>query len=631
MIQLIEWRCRACACAMLVALGLAAFLGPPVAFAQDRPNILWISSEDNGPDLGCYGDAYATTPNLDALARRGMIYRNVWAAAPVCAPSRTAIISGMVPASTGSEHMRSLVRLPEGMAFFPQLLRNEGYYCTNNSKEDYNLDPGAPVWDESSTKAHWKNRGAGQPFFAVFNSIVSHESRLRGQSRPLVHDPAKVHVPGYHPDTLEVRADWARYYDNLTLMDAELGGRLDEIEAAGLAGDTIIVYFGDHGSGMPRHKRMAMNTGLGVPLIVYFPEKYRHLAPREYTAGGSSDRLVGFVDFAPTALRLAGIEPPAYYQGRVFAGVGETPAPEYVFGSRARMDERLDLVRAARDERYVYVRNFMPHRPHGQFIAYQFMTPTTAVWSALYKEGKLTPAQAYFWGPKAPEELYDLENDPEELTNLATNASHAETLARFRRVLDAQMIETRDVSFVPEPELRRVRAEITPYDYGHDDARYPMQRVLDTAHAASMGSPERTADLVASLGDANAAVRYWAVLGLFMRGESAVIAQRDRLRAMFSDESPAVRIAAAEAMAAHASGADAKTATELLIELANIERDDVTAAVMALNALDYLDAKAAPYAAQIAALPATDTHLDERYRSYAKNLIQRIATSMGPH
>ena len=612
----------------IVALVAVAF--GLVASAQDRPNILWISSEDNGPSLGCYGDAYATTPNLDALARRGMIYRNAWAAAPVCAPSRTAIISGMYPASTGSEHMRSLVRLPGGMAFFPQLLRQEGYYCTNNSKEDYNLDPDTVVWDESSTKAHWKNRGTGEPFFAVFNSIVSHESRLRGQSRPLVHDPAKVHVPGYHPDTAEVRADWARYYDNLTLMDVELGARLDEIEAAGLADDTIIVYFGDHGSGMPRHKRMAMNTGLRVPLIVYFPKKYRHLAPREYAADGASDRRVGFVDFAPTVLRLAGIEPPGYLQGTAFAGGGETASPEYVFGSRARMDERLDLVRAVRDSRYVYVRNFMPHRPHGQFIAYQFMTPTTAVWSALYREGKRTPEQAYFWGPKAPEELYDLESDPEELNNLAADPAHAEILARFRSVLDAQMIETRDVSLVPEPELRRVRAEITPYEFGHDDARYPMERVLDTAHAASMGTPERTPDLVMRLGDTNAAVRYWAVLGLFMGGEAVVVPQLDRLRTMLSDESPSVRTATAEAVATFATGSDARAAIELLIELANVELNDVAVAVMALNALDYLDAKAAPHAAQIAALPVSDTHVDERYRSYVKNLIERIAASMGP-
>ncbi|HRX79964.1 MAG TPA: sulfatase, partial [Pirellulaceae bacterium] len=247
-------------------------LGSTVALtAEDslRPNVLWITSEDNGPHLGCYGDDYATTPNLDALAARGMIYRTCWSNAPVCAPARTTIISGMYPTSLGAEHMRSMTQLPDAFKMYPVYLREAGYYCTNNSKEDYNVKPTGEVWDDSSGKAHWKKRADGQPFFAIFNHTISHESKLRTRPHKAVHDAAKVRVPAYHPDTPEVRQDWAQYYDRITEMDALAGENLQEIAAAGLADDTIVFYYGDHGSGMPRSKRWPYNSGLQVPLIVY--------------------------------------------------------------------------------------------------------------------------------------------------------------------------------------------------------------------------------------------------------------------------------------------------------------------------------------------------------------------------
>ena len=239
------------------------------------------------PNLGCYGDDYAATPNLDALAARGMRYTNANSNAPVCAPARTTIITGLYPPSTGAEHMRSLVKLPARFRMFPQFLRDAGYYCTNNNKEDYNVEKPGGVWDESSKKAHWKNRRKGQPFFAVFNHTITHESQIRNEidEADQIHDPAKVRVPAYHPDTPEVRRDWAQYYDRITMMDKQAGAELQELERAGLADDTIIFFFSDHGSGMPRSKRSACNSGLNVPFIVYFPPKWRHLAPKDYRAG----------------------------------------------------------------------------------------------------------------------------------------------------------------------------------------------------------------------------------------------------------------------------------------------------------------------------------------------------------
>jgi arylsulfatase A-like enzyme len=291
---------------VLLILAVVATVLVTHAAETARPNILWITSEDHGPQMGCYGDRFATTPNVDKLAARGMIYTRAWSCAPVCAPARTVLISGMYATSTGSEHMRSLVPYPAARKMYPQLLHEAGYYCSNNAKEDYNLDKAGKVWDDSSRKAHWKDRKPGQPFFAIFNSEKSHESRIRVRPHTQIHDPAKVRVPAYHPHTPEVRQDWAQYYDVVSEADADAGQRLRELEEAGLAESTIVFYFGDHGSGMPRCKRWPYNSGLHVPLVVYIPEQFKDLRPPEYTPGGKSDRLASFVDFAPTLLSLLG-------------------------------------------------------------------------------------------------------------------------------------------------------------------------------------------------------------------------------------------------------------------------------------------------------------------------------------
>ena len=264
-----------------IAFCAALLLFRVSAAESSRPNILWITSEDHGPEMGCYGDKLATTPNVDALAAKGLLYTRAWSTAPVCAPARTALISGMYPSANGSEHMRSLVPMPRGTKMFPQLLREAGYYCSNRSKEDYNLEKPGKVWDESSNKGHWRNRREGQPFFAVFNSTKSHESQMRIRPHTPIHEPAKVRVPAYHPDTPEVRRDWAQYYDKVTEADADAGRVLAQLEADGLAGNTIVFYFGDHGSGMPRSKRWPYNSGLHVPLVVYIPEQFKHLRPPE--------------------------------------------------------------------------------------------------------------------------------------------------------------------------------------------------------------------------------------------------------------------------------------------------------------------------------------------------------------
>jgi uncharacterized sulfatase len=612
----------------ILAIVFLAFAAVPTRAEAPRPNILWISSEDHGPHMGCYGDKYATTPNVDKLAAKGTIYLHAWSCAPVCAPARTAIISGMYPPATGGDHMRSLVLYPAGKKMFPQLLREAGYYCTNNDKEDYNLAKPDQVWDVSSKEGHWKNRKGGQPFFAVFNCLKSHESNIRKRPYKAVHDPAKVRVPAYHPDTPEVRQDWAQYYDIISEADADASIRLKELEDAGLTDDTIVFYWADHGSGMPRSKRWPYDSGLHVPLVVYIPDKWKSLAPKDYTRGGKSERLVNFVDFAPTVLSLAGIQPPDYLHGHAFLGKYATPPQPFMFGFRGRMDERYDLVRSVTDGRYVYIRNYMPHLIYGQHIAYMFVTPTTRVWKKLHDEGKLNAAQDRFWNPKPPEELYDLSNDPDEVTNLAAVPEHQDVLKKLRQAQQDYAKKTRDVGFLPEGERLSRAPGTSIYDMAQDDAKYPFQRIFDMAELAAGLKPEAIPGMKKALGDSDSAVRYWAALGLLMRGRKGFEEATTELRAALTDRSPYVQIVAAEALGKYGSEEDVKRALQVLVEHGNWDKNDVFSTIAALNALDALGAKAAPMAETIKALPTKGKVPDPRYLPFVPNLLKSIAENL---
>jgi uncharacterized sulfatase len=608
-------------------LFVAALAGP--VFADDRPNVLWLTSEDHGPHVGCYGDKFATTPTIDALAARGMLYRHCWSNAPVCAPARTTLISGLYPTSTGSEHMRSLLPYPAGKKMYPQFLRDEGYYCTNNSKTDYNLDEPGKVWDESSGKAHWRNRAPGQPFFAIFNSTKSHESQVRRRPHTPVHDPAGVRVPAYHPDTPEVRRDWAQYYDVVSEADADAGRVLRQLEDDGLTEDTIVFYYADHGSGMPRCKRWPYNSGLQVPLVVHFPEKFKSLASPDYKPGGKSQRLVSFVDFGPTLLSLAGIEPPDWMQGQAFLGKFQDEPREFMHGFRGRMDERFDLVRSVSDGRHVYIRNYMPHKIYGQHVSYMFQTPTTQVWKKLHDESKLTPEQDIFWNNKPPEELYDLTTDPDEVHNLAASPDHQEILARLRKAQRDHAREIRDVGFLPEGELHSRSQGASPYDMAREEGKYPFDRVFEAAEVASMLRPEDAPRMAEALKDQDSAVRYWGALGLLMRGETAVSAARAELAAALKDDSPYVRIVAAEAIAQHGRESDLKPALDVLAALGPIDANGVFVSMAALNSIESLGANAAPLAAPVRRFPAQGEVPHARYNSYVPRLLERLGTTLG--
>ena len=619
--------------AMIASVAVLVGMLPAAADDETRPNILWVTSEDNGPHLGCYGDDYADTPHLDALAARSLRYHRHWSNAPVCAPARTTIISGMHATSLGGHHMRSGVRLPPEIKLYPRLLREAGYYCTNNSKTDYNFAEPDAGWHQSNRQAHWRGRPDEQtPFFAIFNFTVSHESQIRTRPHTPVHDPDAAPLPAYHPDTPEVRRDWAQYYDKVTEMDAQVGKVLAELEEDGLADSTIVFYYGDHGSGMPRSKRWPFDSGLRVPLIVHFPEKFRHLAPADYEPGAESSRLTSFVDLAPTVLSLAGIEPPSYMQGAAFAGPHEAEPKRYLFGYRGRMDERIDSVRTVTDGRYLYMRHFYPDRPYLKHVNYMFQTPTTRVWKRLFDEGKLNEPQAKFWQPKPVEELFDLQTDPDEVDNLAGQEGHAERVAAMRSVLRQWMVDTGDLGLMPEAEMHRRSGTRPPRDL-IDRQELPLGRIADLAFSAldNATGPD-VSRLVALTRDDDSVIRYWAVRGLDRRLRSGELSDAERraasarLLVALDDESPSVGVAAGDGLLATGTASARQTAVARLLVLANLEKVGHLVPVAALNVLDIHwgrlddDDRAA-----IRKLPSSEQGAPPRVGGYVARLLEYLA------
>ncbi|GIX06368.1 MAG: hypothetical protein KatS3mg115_0771 [Candidatus Poribacteria bacterium] len=434
--------------------------------AASRPNILWISLEDVSPRFGCTGDPVARTPNIDRLAAEGVRFPNAFCVAPVCAPSRHAIIVGLYPTYSGAHHMRTTHRnphtpelptpyevvLPPEAKILPEYLRAAGYYCTNNVKTDYQFSPPVTGWDENSREAHWRNRpDPSQPFFAVFNETFTHESGMwPREDRPLETDPTTVSVPPYLPDTPRVRETIARHYDNLARADRFVGELLEQLEEDGLAENTIVFLWSDHGEGLPRAKRWLYDTGIRIPLIVRWPEAHRNgaLAP-----GSTDDRLVSLIDLPPTVLSLCGLDIPAHMQGQPFLGPQAQPR-QYVYATRDRYDETYDMVRAVRDRRFKYIRNYRPELPRFLWIPYRNRHPAMQELWRLHAEGRLEgPALELFRYPRPVEELYDCENDPWELNNLANNPAYREVLERMRSALEAWRQRFDRWGEVPEAQM----------------------------------------------------------------------------------------------------------------------------------------------------------------------------------
>lgn len=451
-------------------------------FAQgtaEKPNILWISVEDISPLLEVYGDKSIQTPNIERLAKEGITFANAFATAPVCAPSRSSIITGMYPVSIGTHNMRTgphyAYREPEAESYksynslrdsrgrnvpeyaavpppyvkvFTEYLRAAGYFTSNAAKADYQFNPPITAWDEIGKDAHYKHRKAGQPFFAVFNQEVTHESRIfMKKDDPMLAEINNVRIPAYFPDIPVVRKDVGRAYSNIIELDQQIGKILDELKANGLLDKTIIFFWSDHGGPLLRQKRAVGNSGLRVPLIVRLPNGTM--------AGTKVEDIVSLMDLGPTVLSLAGIQPPAYMQGRAFLGSFKTKTPHsYAFGSADRFDETYDISRSVIDGRFVYIRNFRPELPLISRITYREQIEMTRTLIEMDQQGKLTGNAAYiFMKTKPEEELYDLANDPDEVHNLAQLPEHQTKLKAMRAALGVWQLEIGDLGFIPESDL----------------------------------------------------------------------------------------------------------------------------------------------------------------------------------
>lgn len=521
------------------------------AVAQDQPNILWITSEDNGVKwVGCYGGTNANTPAIDQLAKEGFRYTNCFDNAAVCAPTRSVWITGMYGISNGTQPMRSRNEIPhDEIKYYPDLLKQAGYHTSNPGKTDYNIggredkDP----WDYKGGKEQygWRMRKPGQPFFAIVNITDSHESRAHGSHEGVKNDPAKMKLFSYHPDLPEIRGTYAKYADAVENMDRKVQNALDALKADGLYDNTIIIYNSDHGGVMARSKRFLYSSGVHCPLIVRVPEKMKHLYPGD-KPGTTIDRIVSFVDMPKTWLSLARANIPNTYQGTVFLGDDTETAPKYHLGFRERADERLDHVRLMRTGRYSYHKNYFPFAPAGHHLAYLWKAQLTPAWEQHHLEGKTNEITGRFFEPRVSEEFYDNQSDFDNVHNLIGAPKHQKMIAELKTALRKKQLELHDSGLLPEKMRERRAAEnnLTIYAMARNQKLYPLERYLDAADLALERNKANLKTFKQWMSDDDEGIRWWASVGLNLlekdaRGASAI------LKKALTDESHEVRILSA--------------------------------------------------------------------------------------
>jgi len=580
---------RSFAFLVLALSGSCALLAANSSTAA-RPNILWVVTEDNSATfVEGYGDPLARTPNFQRIAREGVLFERAYSTSAVCAPTRASIITGMYAPSLGTQHMRSMVPMPSWMRYFPSYLRDVGYFTTNNAKTDYNAEALPGTWDENGNQAHWRNRKPGQPFFSVFNFGASHEFGLH-QRKPLTTDPTKVRVPAYLPDTAEVRADIAQYFDSVTEADRRIGELLADLAKDELTEDTIIFYYSDHGGALLRGKFFIFENGTHPPLAIRFPAKFQHLAPG--APGSRSTELVNWVDLAPTVLSLAGVTPPAYFQGRAFAGPARAAAPEFTYNFSDRMVPHYDLRRAVTDGRWRYIRNYRPDLPtlrplHPMGWLILWRSAHAREIDRLRNERKLDPVQAALFEPKPVEQLFDCSADPDNVRNLALDPAHRKTLEHLRAANRTHLLRIRDTGFMPESILREVSGEESPLEAARDDKVYPLARILDLIDRLQLATIPSVADLKVAVNDPLPTIRFWAVICSLQLPEAAAAL----VSPLLSDPHVSVRAAAAYVIARHG---DATTAWPVF-EKALMPSESDELRLEAINFLDNLSNRPASF------------------------------------
>ena len=540
---------------MRLALFIISLVGV-AAIAADRPNIVWIVSEDNSKHwLRLYEEGGAAMPNIEKLAENGLVFQNAFSNAPVCSVARSTLITGSyAPRIAAQYHRRAaMAPMPEGLRMFPHYLREAGYYTTNNSKTDYNLsDKG--MWDESSNKATYRNRDSEQPFFHVQNFGRTHEGQLHFteafmEENATETDPHAIKVFPYHPDTPVFRYTYAKFQDHHIETDAQMGEFLARLKDDGVADDTIVFYYGDHGGVLPRGKGYAYESGLNVPLVVYAPEKWRHLLP--VNAGRSVDGFVSFIDFGPTVLNLAGVDVPQTMDGKPFLGEGVTARDlnrrDEAFGYADRFDEKYDLVRTFRKGKYKYIRNYQPFNFDGLFNDYRYKMLAYREWHAMYQAGELNAVQSQFFEPRAAEALYDIEKDPHETQNMADDPKSASVLRDLRQRLTNQVKEISDLSFLPEPAMLS-EALSNPVQFGREN-QDRIGKLVDTANLSLLPFAKAKSGIAQAFKSNDPWVRYWGAIVCSSFGKEASSFTETAKNLVKNDADNLVRVRAAEFLA----------------------------------------------------------------------------------
>ena len=489
--------------------------------AAERPNILWLTSEDNNVNwIGCYGNPHVNSPNIDQLATEGFRYTHAFANAPVCAPSRSTWITGVHALSMGTHPMRSRYKIPHDLIkYYPDLLKTSGYYVGNAKKTDYNIGgrEDNECWDNSKN-VDWDKLKKNQPFFQVINSTQSHESNAFGDFQKTRHSPEDITLRKYHPDLPTMRLNYAKYHDAIQGMDQAIGDALKQLRAMGLADNTIVIYNSDHGGVLPRSKRFLFTGGIHCPLIIRIPEKYKDLWPAE-KPGMTVDRIVSFIDMPATWLRITDTKIPAIMHGQAFLGAESRSERAFHYAYRTRMDERNENARAICDKQFLYIRNYMPYAPWMQPLNYLWKMKATQAWVEHVESGKASKVEARFFEPKGwTEELYDIEQDPDNINNLIDNPEYAQVIKRMRENLRSWQKAVFDTGMLPESEMVKLAAQnnTTIYEVARDRSLYNLPQLLDAADLALEENETNLLALRRLLNSPDLGLRYWGIVGCFL-------------------------------------------------------------------------------------------------------------------
>ncbi len=493
--------------------------------AGERPNILWLTSEDNNVNwIGCYGNPHVNSPNIDQLATEGFRYTHAYANAPVCAPSRSTWITGVHALSMGTHPMRSRYNIPHDLIkYYPDHLKTSGYYVGNDKKTDFNIGgrKDSDCWDNSA-EVDWDKLKNNQPFFQVINSTQSHESNAFGDFQKTKHSPKDIILRKYHPDLPTMRMNYAKYHDAIQGMDQAIGDALKQLEALGLADNTIVIYNSDHGGVLPRSKRFLFSSGIHCPLIIRIPEKYKDLWPAE-KPGMTVDRIVSFIDMPATWLRITDTKIPAIMQGQAFLGTEPQPERAFHYAYRARMDERNENARAICDKQFLYIRNYMPYTPWMQPLNYLWKMKATQAWVEHVESGKASEIEARFFKPKGwTEELYDMEQDPDNIHNLIDNPEYAEVIKRMQSNLRSWQEKVFDTGMLPESEMVKLAAQnnTTIYQVARDRSLYNLPQLMDAADLALEENESNLLALRGLLKSSDIGLRYWGIVGCFLLNDT---------------------------------------------------------------------------------------------------------------